>query len=72
MGWEEWEKEEAANLERIKGLMNVGHTHHCAFRIVWGDGECECNKRPEKRIIQRQCPVCGVVFSEMTLKEVEI
>lgn len=25
-----------------------GHTHHCAYRLVWGDGECECKKREEK------------------------
>ncbi len=49
MGWEEWEKEEAENLERIKGLRKVGHTHHCACRIVWGDGECECGEKGRTR-----------------------
>lgn len=28
--------------ERIAGLEAAGHTSHCARRIVWGDGECEC------------------------------
>lgn len=22
--------------------MDKGHTYHCACRLVWGDGECEC------------------------------
>ena len=22
-----------------------GHSHHCACRMVWGDGECECQKK---------------------------
>jgi hypothetical protein len=26
-------------LERLK---KEGHTNHCACRIVWGDGMCEC------------------------------
>ena len=31
-----WDKEE------IKRLVVEGHTYHCACRIVWGDGQCEC------------------------------
>lgn len=30
-------------LERIDKLMDQGHSHHCACRQVWGDGECECD-----------------------------
>ena len=30
-------------LEEISNLVLQGHTDHCAKRIVWGDGECECN-----------------------------
>ena len=41
--WEEWEIEEADNLKKIEELRNQGHSHHCACRIVWGDGECECD-----------------------------
>ena len=26
-------------------LINKGHTHHCAMRQTWGDGECECGKK---------------------------
>lgn len=29
----------------ISKLISDGHTHHCACRQVWGDGECECEKR---------------------------
>lgn len=27
---------------RQASLVNKGHTHHCAIRQIWGDGECEC------------------------------
>ena len=29
-------------LERIEELVREGHTYHCACRMVYGDGECEC------------------------------
>ena len=33
----------------IELLKEKGHTHHCACRQVWGDGECECgNSAPEE------------------------
>lgn len=41
--WQEWEQEEADNLAQIAILQNQGHSHHCACRQVWGDGECECD-----------------------------
>jgi hypothetical protein len=34
------ENEESQKL--IEGLTDSGHSRHCACRIVWGDGECEC------------------------------
>lgn len=30
--------------QRISELVIKGHMDHCAKRIVWGDGECECGK----------------------------
>jgi hypothetical protein len=30
--------------EKIAKLRIAGHTHHCAIRQVWGDGECTCAK----------------------------
>ena len=33
-----------AESERIATLELQGHTAHCARRIVWGDGECECGR----------------------------
>jgi hypothetical protein len=30
------------NLKRINELIIAGHTRHCAYRMIWGDGECEC------------------------------
>lgn len=31
--------------EQVASLRTEGHTFHCACRIVFGDGECECEKR---------------------------
>lgn len=33
--------EEKLEIER---LVASGHTRHCACRIVWGDGCCECGQ----------------------------
>jgi len=41
--WEKWEIEHVDELAQISTLQQGGHTHHCACRQVWGDGECECN-----------------------------
>ena len=30
--------------EEITEAVRSGHTYHCACRMVWGDGECECGK----------------------------
>lgn len=42
-GWEKWEEDEADNLKRIEEMQKQGHSHHCACRQIWGDGECECD-----------------------------
>lgn len=31
--------------EETNKLIKKGHTEHCAKRMVWGDGECECHLR---------------------------
>lgn len=41
--WDEWRTEEAENIKKIDAFVNSGHSHHCACRLVWGDGECECS-----------------------------
>ncbi len=43
--WEVWEEEHADELREIEVFERQGHTPHCACRLVWGDGECECSKR---------------------------
>lgn len=43
-GWKQWEIEQSGAIFRIRELEQEGHTNHCACRIVWGDGECECQK----------------------------
>ena len=42
--WNEWEIEEAARIAKSKELQSDGHTKHCSYRQVWGDGICTCNK----------------------------
>lgn len=38
-------KEEIKESEEMQDrLEQKGHTPHCAARIVWGDGECECQE----------------------------
>ena len=39
------EREMAINNLEIKNYKSQGHTDHCARRLVWGDGECECDMR---------------------------
>lgn len=31
--------------KRIDEYQVEGHTNHCANRLVWGDGECECHMK---------------------------
>lgn len=38
-------KQNREDSESLKALQEAGHTRHCACRIVWGDGECECGNR---------------------------
>jgi len=33
---------EEDEVDRIMRFEKAGHTFHCACRLVWGDGECEC------------------------------
>lgn len=44
--WQEWEQEHKEELKRIEDLRKKGHSHHCACRIVFGDGECLCDQSP--------------------------
>lgn len=36
------EEENAQAKAKAESLLEAGHTRHCAHRIIWGDGECEC------------------------------
>ena len=29
--------------QAIDAIVRIGHTDHCARRLAWGDGECECS-----------------------------
>ncbi|MDY6893851.1 MAG: hypothetical protein SVO01_00310 [Thermotogota bacterium] len=46
---EELEATEAEDITLIEELKSEGHTYLCAFRQVWGDGECECECWMDKR-----------------------
>jgi hypothetical protein len=35
-------KEQEQGTSLVYKLIGEGHPYHCAFRQVWGDGECEC------------------------------
>ncbi len=35
-------EQDRVDREKIESMEGLGHTSHCASRIVWGDGECEC------------------------------
>lgn len=38
----DWLKETEAERKKIDDLIKSGHSHHCACRIIWGDGICTC------------------------------
>ena len=35
---------------QILDLTEAGHTEHCAKRQIWGDGECECQRRKRRNV----------------------
>lgn len=41
-------KENHTYFEAIDDLQRIGHTSHCAKRMVYGDGECECKLKERK------------------------
>jgi len=38
--FETMHKEDLAEIEHFQAK---GHSRHCACRMIWGDGECECD-----------------------------
>lgn len=39
------ESENDIDSKLINAFVGQGHSRHCAGRMVWGDGECECKLR---------------------------
>lgn len=39
------EEETDEAYRRLDELREGGHSYHCAARMIWGDGECECKER---------------------------
>lgn len=35
--------------EAMQAIQNLGHSNHCAHRLAFGDGECECGHESELR-----------------------
>lgn len=68
--WKQWEVEEADNLKEIDRLIEKRHSHHCACRIVWGDGECTCDM--EKRGYDPYWWQKGVNFQDVIKKIKEV
>lgn len=44
---ERTEEAEASLDQAFQAMMRLGHSRHCVSRMVWGDGECECDMAPE-------------------------
>jgi hypothetical protein len=40
---QECDQDRQEEMKQINKLQKQGHSHHCACRQVWGDGECECD-----------------------------
>lgn len=55
--------DDAADTAAIAAHVAAGHTDHCAKRLVWGDGECECGKKGPARFDATgrpwRCVNCG-------------
>ena len=45
---EEVDAQDASDRDEITRLQKDGHTAHCSFRLIYGDGECECSKSHDK------------------------
>lgn len=45
------EIEQGAALDAIRAIVRLGHTDHCAKRLAWGDGECECGASEPNRAL---------------------
>lgn len=44
VGWNEWEHLRTEEYDCVvSDIKSQGHTDHCAKRIVYGDGQCECS-----------------------------
>jgi hypothetical protein len=55
--YDEVDDQEAADRVLQRRLVDLGHTVHCSFRILYGDGKCECIKlriSPIPRVIEGQ------------------
>ena len=50
--WKEFEDEHEDDYEQIQKLMSAGHKKHCACRMVWGDGECECGIEAKREALR--------------------
>ena len=49
------QKQNEVDHQSIDGHVSAGHSYHCACRMIWGDGECECGikkaEQPKKYVV---------------------
>jgi len=41
----------------MNALVREGHTEHCAARLAWGDGACECGEHERRAKVQEEAKV---------------
>lgn len=44
--------------DKVFVLQKEGHTFHCAMRILYGDGKCECSRKSFIPGSIFRCPIC--------------
>ena len=57
-------RKEQRGVRDVARLEDEGHTPHCARRIVWGDGGCECAMLPEVAA-DTICTELGAIISKL-------
>lgn len=48
----------------LEAIERLGHTAHCAARMAWGDGECECKVTPREPRVELMVNDLQIIFME--------
>lgn len=57
-----FEPPHAGEENSIRSDVEYGHSYHCAARMVWGDGECECG------LLEREEIASTISFQDSSAK----